>query len=182
MAKGLDTLIHYLAAPARASRATDGHLLDCFIRRREEAAFAELLQRHGPMVWDVCRQILHDAHDAEDAFQATFLVLVRKAGSIRKHDSLKSWLYGVAYRVAVRAKAQSAKRRSHERQGVAMETLPASPDIDWRQIGPALHEELFRFPDKYRLPLLLCCLDRKTHEQAAKELSWPVGTVSTRLA
>src|SRR5579885_1298049 len=95
---------------------SDGELLERFTARRDEAAFAALMQRHGPMVWGVCLRVLHDAHRAEDAFQATFLVLVRKAGSVRKRGSVGSWLYGVAYRAAVKARARAAAARAQERR------------------------------------------------------------------
>src|SRR6266702_3674595 len=184
MAGGLDLVIEYvsrLTGTHAARQTSDGALIERFIQHRDEAAIAELVHRHGPMVWTVCRQILPEPHDAEDAFQATFLVLVRKARSIKRRDSLKSWLYGVAYRIAIRARSAGSRRRSLERQGVPMDTLRAASEVDWQHVGPVLHDELLRLPEKYRLPLLLCCFDSKTHEQAAAELSWPVGTVKTRL-
>jgi RNA polymerase sigma factor (sigma-70 family) len=184
MAGGLDLVIQYVSrlTGTHAARQTgDRALIERFIQHRDEAAIAELVHRHGPMVWTVCRQILPESHDAEDAFQATFLVLVRKARSIKRRDSLKSWLHGVAYRIAIRAKSAGTRRRSLERQGVPMDTLRAASEVDWQHVGPVLHDELVRLPEKYRLPLLLCCMGSKTHEQAADELSWPVGTVKTRL-
>ncbi|HEV3256015.1 MAG TPA: LpqB family beta-propeller domain-containing protein [Gemmataceae bacterium] len=181
----LDAMVHYicrLAGVEPVGDQTDAQLLDRFIKHQDEAAFESLLHRHGPLVLSVCREILDDAHDAEDAFQATFLVLVRKARSIRKRTALRSWLYGVAYRIAVRAKAHARKRRCHERQGVDMESAQPLTPVDWQQLAPALHEELCRLPDKYRLPILLCYFEKKTYEEAAGELGWPLGTLKKRLS
>jgi DNA-directed RNA polymerase specialized sigma24 family protein len=139
----LDILIRdvrRLTGVERAGDQTDAQLLDRFITHQEEAAFASLMGRHGPLVWSVCREILGDSHDAEDAFQATFLVLVRKARSIRKHTSLRSWLYGVAYRIAVQAKVNARKRRSHERQGIEMEGVQPLHTGPAQNLGPALHD------------------------------------------
>ncbi len=163
---------------------TDSQLLERFLSRRDEgaeAAFAALVSLHGPMVWDVCRNILSDPHAAEDAFQATFLILVRKAGSIRQRDAIGSWLHGVARRVAVRAKATAARRLRHERQGTAMKAILA-PDPARREQLEALHEEVDRLTEKYRAPVVLCYLEGRTHSQAARLLKCPVGTVSIRLS
>jgi RNA polymerase sigma factor (sigma-70 family) len=158
-------------------------LLQRFLDTRDEAAFEVLIWRHGPMVWNVCRCLLHHPHDAEDAFQATFLAFVRKAGSIREPGSLASWLYKVAYRIALRVRGKTAYRAQHESHEVEM--LPAEPassqDI-WQSLGPVLDEELSRLPTKYRLPLVLCYLEGKTTDEVAQELGWPRGTVATRLA
>jgi RNA polymerase sigma factor (sigma-70 family) len=170
---GIDNVIHYirqLAGIERADDQTDVELLDRFVKYRDEAAFAAILNRHGPLVLSVCRNIVHESHDAEDAFQATFLVLVRKARSIRKSTALRSWLYGVAYRVAVRAKANQRKRRLHEEQGVDMEAAPTSATVDSQQIDLALHEEVYRLGEKHRLPILLCYFEKKTYEEAACEV------------
>jgi RNA polymerase sigma factor (sigma-70 family) len=170
-----------LAAPRDTGDRTDGQLLERFATQQEEAAFVALLQRHGPLVWGLCRSVLHDVHDAEDAFQATFLVLVRKAGSIGNPESLASWLYGVAYRIAVRAKAQSAHRHSHERQGIAME--PAAPEEhpNWQEMAPLLHEELQRLPEKYRTPIVLCYFQGKSRGEVAQQLGWTEGAVKGML-
>jgi RNA polymerase sigma factor (sigma-70 family) len=130
----------------------------------------------------VCRRILNHTQDAEDAFQATFLVLARKAGSIRKKESLGSWLYGVAYHLAVAAREQSARRRTHEREAHAMSQPDAGAEAVWPELQPVLDEELHRLPDKYRRPLVLCYLQGKSNRQAAAELGWPVGSISRRLA
>ena len=136
---------------------------------------------HGPMVWDVCRSILSDPHAAEDAFQATFLVLARKAGSIRRRDAVGPWLHGVARRVAVRAKTAAARRRLREGQGTEMTATP-TPDPMRREQIEALHEEVDRLAEKYRAPLVLCYFEGRTHAEAARLLKCPVGTVSVRLS
>src|SRR4051812_14662859 len=143
---------------------SDGQLLQRLVTAGDAAAqgvFAVLVERHGPMVLGVCRQVLGDPHDAQDAFQATFLVLARRAGAIRKADSAASWLYGVALRVAVRARADAARRRAIERRGAAMKATEAeakakagggAPPESW----PELHEEIARLPAHYREPIVLC--------------------------
>jgi RNA polymerase sigma factor (sigma-70 family) len=169
-------------APAVAS-ATDRELLDRFLRQRDETAFTALVQRHGPMVLGLCRRFLDRVQDAEDAFQATFLILVRRAGTIENPDLLGSWLYGVAYRTAKKARARAARRREQERQ-VASVTVAEVPPADhaWRELRSALDDELNRLPEKYRLPLVLCYLEGLTNEAAARRLGWPVGSMSYRLA
>jgi RNA polymerase sigma factor (sigma-70 family) len=161
---------------------TDGQLLADFLGRRDEAALAALVGRHGPMVWGVCRRILRNHHDAEDAFQAAFLVLVRKGASIASRASVASWLYGVARRTALKARATTARRRTRERQVVAMPE-PAVVDQDpWRDLEPLLDEELARLPDKYRAVVVLCDLEGLTRTEAARQLGCPPGTVAGRLA
>ncbi len=146
-----------------------------------ESAFKELVDRHGPMVMGVCRQILRHTHDADDAFQATFLVLVRKARSIQVRESLGPWLYSVAYRTAQRARAAASRYRHGGVEQV--EALGCPPEDSYHlDLRPLLHEELDRLPDKYRAPIVLCHLEGKTHEQAAQLLHWPIGTVSGRLS
>ncbi len=165
---------------------TDGQLLDRFSTRRgdaAEAAFEALVKRHGPMVARVCRRNLRDENDVEDAFQATFLVLVRRADSLGERDLLAPWLYGVAHRVARKARAVALKRRDREgvRAGVdppARFDSSAAVDVE---LAPVLHEEVNRLPAKYREPVILCHLQGLTHAEAAHELAWPVGTVSVRL-
>ena len=164
------------------STPTDRQLLERFATRRDEEAFAELVHRHGPMVLGVCRQILRREQDAEDAFQATFLVLSRKAGSIRSAEALPNWLYGVANRLATRMKAAAQRRQTRE---VALVEPPLSapgPGGEVGNLGPILFEEIGRLPDKYRIPLVLCYLEGKTNEQAAQHLGCPPGTVFSRLA
>jgi RNA polymerase sigma factor (sigma-70 family) len=161
----------------------DGDLLERFISRQgavAEAAFAALIERHGSMVLRVCREILKNPADAEDAFQAVFLVLVRRARSIRNRESVASWLYGVALRVAGQARLAVARRCVHEQKAARrmMEPLARSHDA----LGPVLHEEVGRLPEKYRAAVVLCYWEGLTHEQAALRLRWPVGTVRSRLA
>ena len=166
---------------------TDGQLLDRFTTRRgdaAEAAFEALVKRHGPMVSRVCRGCLRDEHDVEDAFQATFLVLVRRANALGERDLLGPWLYGVAHRVARKARAVAARRRGREGASADVDP-PARLDTAGTvqvELGPVLHEEVDRLPAKYRAPVILCHLQGLTHAEAARELAWPVGTVSVRLA
>ena len=164
---------------------TDGELLETFLSRRDElaeAAFAALVALHGPMVWRVCQSVLPDSHAAEDAFQATFLILVRKAGSIRHRDTLAAWLYGVARRVAVRAKTNATLRRRHEGQSAEMKDKPTpSPDPTRREQLEILHQEVDRLPEKYRAAVVLCHLEGRTHSEAARLLKCPIGTVSVRV-
>src|SRR5437879_808519 len=145
-----------LAAPHDADEPTDGQLLERFAVGSEQAAFEALVRRHGPMVLGVCRRVLNNAADADDAFQATFLVLVHKAGSIRKRELVGSWLYGVAYRTAVKARAAAARRGARERQVVPMPPTEPANDVVWRDLRPVLDEELERLPDHYRIPVVLC--------------------------
>jgi RNA polymerase sigma factor (sigma-70 family) len=157
-------------------------LLERYLTRRDETAFEALVELHGPMVLGLCRRILRDPRDIEDAFQATFLVFVRKASAIRDRDLLSNWLYGVAYRVATRARAETMRRRGRE---IAVANLEVSADSEspgLLEIGPVLDQELNRLPGKYRAPLVLCYLRGQTHDQAAEALACPVGTVRSRLA
>jgi RNA polymerase sigma factor (sigma-70 family) len=164
------------------SPASDGQLLDRFALRQDEGAFADLMGRHGPMVLSVCRRVLPSAADVEDAFQATFLVLVRRADSIRRHTSVAGWLYRVAYHAAIRTKTEASRRRARERR--ADERAPVQPgaEVAWRELQEVLDDELDRLPEKYRTPIVLCYLEGKSHEEAAQELDWPPGTVKGRLA
>jgi len=159
---------------------TDGQLLKRFLEERDEAAFAALVIRHGPMVFSVCRRILGNSADAEDAFQATFLVLVRKARSLRSRAVLGDWLHGVARRTALKAKGAAAHRRLKEQAMAKPETQGGVPSRDdWL---PVLDDELSSLPEKYRLPIVLCELEGRTRQEAAKQLGWPEGTVAGRLA
>jgi RNA polymerase sigma factor (sigma-70 family) len=167
--------------PANGGGLTDGQLLARFVAGREEDAFAALLRRHGPMVLGVCRRILGHAQDAEDAFQAAFLILARKAASVAKREAVASFLYGVAYRTAVRARARAILRRTRERQVVEMphpEVAPAEAQ-DWR---PLLDCELQGLPEKYRAAVVLCDLEGRTRREAARLLRLAEGTLSSRLA
>src|SRR5437660_2664153 len=160
--------------------ARDGELLQRFALGRDESAFATLLHRHGPLVLGVCRRILHSVHDAEDAFQATFLVLARKASAIRQPDCVASWLYEVAYRLARKMKADVSKRRLREEKVPPAEPHEP-PDLSWRELKAVLDEELHQLPEKHRQPLLLCYLEGLTQEEAAQQLGWPRGTLKRRL-
>jgi RNA polymerase sigma factor (sigma-70 family) len=165
---------------------TDAQLLDRFVARRDESAFAILVERHGPMVLAVCRGVLKDVNDAEDAFQATFLVLFRKAGGLRGGKSLGSWLYRVAYRIAIRANAVAARRRERSWEDEAMAAEAASSkragdELD-RDLLPMIHQEIDRLPDRYRAPIALCYLEGLSYEDVARQLGWPIGTVGSRLS
>jgi RND family efflux transporter MFP subunit len=178
-----NVLHHIRTLVGRSDRVglSDGEILERFVSRQDESAFEELLARHGPMVLGVCQQLLRDPHDAEDAFQATFLVLVRRAGSIGKRDRLAGWLYGVAHRVAARSRSQTAQRRGRERRGVEMVAVEPFCQVAWDEVRPVIHEEVSRLPEKYRSPVVLCYLEGKTQEEAAKDLGWTRGTVKGRL-
>jgi RNA polymerase sigma factor (sigma-70 family) len=159
----------------------DGVLLARFVAGREEAAFAALVRRHGPMVLGVCRRVLRHAHDADDAFQATFLVLAHKAASVLKREALGNWLYGVAYRTAQKLRSNQARRHAREKP---MDDLP-HPEVwpaeaqDWR---PLLDQELSRLPEKYRAVVVLCDLQGQSRREAARQLRLPDGTLTRRLA
>lgn len=146
-----------------------------------EAAFRALVVRHGPLVLGVCRRVLGQQQDAEDAFQATFLALARKAGSIHDRRVLGSWLYEVAYRIAIRAKTDTLKRRAHERHVAETAATPSDGDAGWDELRPILLEEVNRLPEKYRTLVVMCYLQGKTNEEVARLLQWPVGTVKGRL-
>jgi RNA polymerase sigma factor (sigma-70 family) len=173
--------IRKLIGPA-AVDVSDAELLERFATRREEAAFEALLERHGPMVLGVCRRVLRHPHDAEDAFQATFLVLARKAGSVRRRGSVGGWLYEVAYHAALKARAEAVRRHEHEGQARNMTTSDPETELAWRELRLVLDEELGRLPRKYRLPLVLCYLDGKSNREVARELGWPAGSMARRLA
>lgn len=161
---------------------SDGQLLDRFIAARDEAAFETLIERHGAMVWGVCRRVLGRHHDAEDAFQATFLVLATKAAAVVPRTMLPNWLYGVAYQTAARARAAAAKRQQREKHvAVVPEPEPKTPRQLDERLG-LLDRELQALPDKYRAPIVLCELEALTHQEAALRLDCPVGTLSARLS
>jgi RNA polymerase sigma factor (sigma-70 family) len=164
---------------------SDQELLDRFVARRDEAgeaAFAALVGRHGPMVLGVCHRVLRDPSDASDAFQATFLVLVKKAGSVRAGPSLGPWLYGVSVRVARRARAVAARRRGRETTVDAMPEVAARDEATGDDLRALLDGAMRGLPARYRTALVLCYLEGMTHEEAARRLSCPVGTVRSRLA
>ncbi len=165
-----------------AAGLTDAQLLESYLACRDEAAFAALLRRHGPMVWGVCRRLLPNYQDAEDAFQATFLVLVRRAAAITPREMLPNFLYGVASQVALKAKSIADRRRARERQ-LAEAPEPAAVERDLpEELPPLLDQELRLLPGKYRTPIVLCDLEGKTRKEAAQQLGWPEGTLSSRLA
>src|SRR5262245_23155197 len=160
----------------------DAHLVDRFVARRDDEAFAILVRRHGPMVLSVCRRVLHDLHDAEDAFQATFLVLARKAGSIGRRERLGNWLHGVAYRTALKARANAARWQViHESPADPLAAEPLS-ELARRELRLVLDEEVGRLPGRYRAPVVLCYLEGHSYAEAARQLGCPPGTVSGRLA
>jgi RNA polymerase sigma factor (sigma-70 family) len=161
---------------------TDGQLLECFLATKEQAAFTALVRRHGPMVLGVCRRVLGDRQDAEDAFQATFLVLARKAAAIVRRDLLGSWLYGVAYRTALKARAAAGRRRAVERQVEHMPEPQERAEACGLDLRPVLDAELDRLPEMYRVPVVLCELEGKSKREVARALGVPEGTVSSRLA
>jgi RNA polymerase sigma factor (sigma-70 family) len=163
------------------SGPSDGQLLEWFVARRDQAAFEALVRRHGPMVQGVCRRVAGDFHDADDAFQATFLVLARRAASVEPRERVGCWLYGVAYRTALKARASGARRRGRERP--LPEPLEAPPARDdWRELQPLLDRELDRLPAKYREAVVLCELQGRSRKEAALQLGLAEGTLSSRLA
>jgi RNA polymerase sigma factor (sigma-70 family) len=160
---------------------SDRELLDRFIRQGEEAAFAALVERHGPMVLRVCRRVVGNRHDAEDACQAAFLVLAQRAWSIRKKNSLGSWLHGVAFRVACALKKQIMRSKTREKPVTDVPAGDTLQEITWREAQVALDEELERLPERCRAPLVLCYLEGKTQDVAARQLGWSLGTLRGRL-
>jgi RNA polymerase sigma factor (sigma-70 family) len=174
--------IRRIALVGIGERRTDGQLLELFISERDETAFALLLRRHGAMVWSVCRRILGNAHDADDAFQAAFLVLVRKADSIRPREAVGNWLHGVACRTALEARGRLARRRAKELSLQDVPLLEDKREEPWQELWPILDRELSRLSDKYRLPIVLCDLEGRSRKDVARQLAIPEGTLSSRLA
>src|SRR5216683_1038020 len=212
MSRQLDAVVQQireLADGGRGNPLTDQQLLARFIARKDESAFAALVRRHGPMILGLCRRLLHHVQDAEDVGQATFLVLARKASSIRKQESVGSWLYGVAYRLALKAKTEAVKRRNRQflqsdksrvpcfrgqstpaydtKTLRGRESMPPNcssdplSEITWREVCTALDEELARLPDRCRAPLVLCYLQGKTQDEALQQLGWSKSTFRRRL-
>ena len=187
MVKGQSDVLRHLGALFTTGSATgvpDRQLLERFIRRRDEfaeAAFAVLVARHGPMVLKLCRTILRNPHDADDAFQATFMLLAAKAAKIGKRELLGNWLYGVALRTALKARTRAFRRLTHERRaarGAIQQSVPREQDFDLHR---ALHEGINALPEKYRAPIVLCHLEGMTREEAARLLNCPASTVGVRL-
>jgi RNA polymerase sigma factor (sigma-70 family) len=161
---------------------TDGQLLTAFLGHRDEAAFEALVRRHGPMVLGVCRRVVGHADDADDAFQATFLVLARRAASVVPREAVGNWLYGVAVRTASKARAAALRRRTRERQVADLPHPPAPAADEANDLAQVIDRELSRLPDKYRLPVVLCDLEGRPRRAVARELGVPDGTLSNRLA
>jgi RNA polymerase sigma factor (sigma-70 family) len=183
-------LLHFLrnlGAQENFKHVPDTDLLRRFTADRDEAAFVGMIRRHGATVLQVCRSLLADHADAEDAFQATFLVLARQANAIRKKGSLASWLYGVAFRICLKARAARTVRQHHETQGgqaSLVRRVAAAPEVDeltWREAQWIVHDELARLPEKYRAPLVLCYLEGKRQDEAERLLGWPAGKLRSML-
>jgi RNA polymerase sigma factor (sigma-70 family) len=173
-----------LLKSASAAALTDGELLTRFIASGDQSAFEEVMRRHGPMVLRVCRRVLHHAQDAEDAFQAAFLVLARKAPTIVRHELLANWLYGVAYRTALNAKKRRALRQATVAPQLEQDFLGATAagDAGERELRSLLDDELKRLPEKFRASIVLCYLEGKSNEQAAKQLRCEIAAVQKRLS
>jgi RNA polymerase sigma-70 factor (ECF subfamily) len=178
----IDAVEYPMPAASKPLRPdSDAKLLRSFVAERRELAFEELMRRHGPMVMGVCRRMLPDRHDAEDAYQATFLLLVQKSATIRRPERLANWLFGVAYRVAARIRAKTGRQESLSMQPLEAPAGDNTVEVERRELQSVLAEELHCLPVKYRLPLILCYLEGKTHVEAARELGWPSGSMSSRL-
>ncbi len=178
----LETVLHYLRR-LRGIDEEDDLLLARYVGQRDESAFAALVQRHGPLVWGACARMLPDGGDAEDAFQATFLVLARKAHALRRPGSLAPWLHEVACRTAAKARALRARRLAREQAAPPPPPrAEGEPEIVWREVRAAIDEEVNRLPERYRVPFALCYLEGLTNEEAARRLACPKGTILSRLA
>jgi RNA polymerase sigma factor (sigma-70 family) len=179
-------LMHYLrrlcGPVAAASEVDDGQLLHRFLSGHDEAAFTTIVQRYGAMVWGLCVRRLGETPEAEDAFQATFLVLVRKAASLRRPEQLGPWLYGVAYRTALKLRGRRARQAMKEMPLHEPAVQEESSELHWRELRPILDEEVNRLPEKYRQPVLLCYLQGYSSEEAAQRLGCPKGTIFSRLS
>jgi RNA polymerase sigma factor (sigma-70 family) len=179
MSDFLHCLTRGMAAEMLADHS-DRQLVESALTGRDQAAFHAIVHRHGPMVYRVCWRVLQHQHDAEDSFQATFLILAQKLHTMRKHASLASWLHGVAHRVALKAKAQSAAQRRREHRTSPPDSLPPD-DVTWAEFRTALDVELSQLPDKWRLPLILCYMEGRTQEESASQLGWSTKTLRRRL-
>src|SRR5262245_633516 len=173
-------LIRRFVEDERVRQLSDQVLLQQFREQRDESAFGTLLWRHGPMILDVCRSVLGNDADAEEAFQATFLILVRQAASIRKTASVGNWLHGVAYRTALKARARSATRERNEARAPGREVSDPD-DLAWREVRQVLHEELAGLAERYRAPLVAGYLEGKTQDEAAAQLGLAKSTLKERM-
>ncbi|MGE3809801.1 MAG: sigma-70 family RNA polymerase sigma factor, partial [Gemmataceae bacterium] len=183
----MDRMLETIRKVVPTPDATDAELLDCFVTHHDEGAFEVLVRRHGPMVLRLCRSILHNTQDAEDAFQATFIVLMRRAPTIGQQDLLGNWLYKVAYRVALKARARGCKSHEREQQVAATRSDEVAPahagsEAVSRDLRPVLDEEIARLPEKYRAPIVLGYLEGKTTDETARLLGWSRGTVAIRMS
>ena len=174
--------IRRMLAPDMRTLGADGELLETFVKTRDPSAFAELVRRHAQLVWNICRTVLRHEQDAEDAFQAAFLVLYEKAATIRKSESLASWLYGVSSRIARQAQRAAERSRRRDRSIIPAAPTPPLAEIGLRELQRILAEEVERLPDKYRSPFIQCCLEGRSRDEAARHLGWNLGTLSNRLA
>jgi RNA polymerase sigma factor (sigma-70 family) len=187
MAAAHDNLVRYvrgLVVRPETDRFTDAALLDRYVSAGDETSFAALVDRHGPLVLHVCRRVLGDPHDAEDAFQTAFLVLARKAASVRPRETLTAWLHGVAYRVALKARLARIRhnRRTVGDAGIAADARPDPlSDLSARELLGLVDGEVHGLPEAYRLPVILCCLEGRSLEEAARQLGWSPGSVKGRL-
>jgi RNA polymerase sigma factor (sigma-70 family) len=169
----IGTLLRHLHTVVRSEGVkdlSDTQLLQRFSAVRDEAAFAHLVHRHSGLVWGVCQRVLRHQQDAEDAYQATFLILARQAASIRRAETVGGWLYRVAYRVALRADANRSRRRHHETQAANRTHECLSSELAWRELQDVLDAEVQRLPEKYRSPFVLCCLEGQSKADAARHL------------
>jgi RNA polymerase sigma factor (sigma-70 family) len=181
----LSSVVQYLrqiAGTGDAGEQADCQLLERFVTKHDESAYEALMRRHAPMVLGTCSRILRNGHDAEDAFQATFLVLARKAKSIGQRRSVGGWLHRIACRTAARARGKVARRRARERPLDDVLARDATSTCDWHELRPVIDEELNRLPERYRMLIVLCYLEEKTYAEAARLLGLAEGTVSSRLA
>jgi RNA polymerase sigma factor (sigma-70 family) len=167
-----------LLEPGTVAGLTERQVIARFVESSDPVAFEAIVRRHGPMVFSLCRQLLRDPNDVDDAFQATFLILLKKARTLRQPERLGPWLYGVAYRVARRARSQPRPRTMDEDRAAP----PAGCPMEERERVAAIYDEIQHLPEKYRLPVVLCCLEGLSHDEAAGQLGWPVGTVHGRLS
>jgi RNA polymerase sigma factor (sigma-70 family) len=176
----LGSLLRHLARGTASEALADRQLVERALAGNDPAAFEAVVRRHGPMVYRVCRRALHHEQDAEDAFQATFLVFAQNLRSLRKHTSLASWLHGVARRVSLKARARAATRRRHEGRAPAPSEV-LTTKVTWAEVRTALDDELARLPERWRLPLVLCYLEGRTQDEAARQLGWSKITLRRRL-